>query len=509
MKNKTPILLIIFLIFGATTVIFAQNIINSQNSMLTPMEELGKNIYFDKISSPDKMACADCHSPKAGFTGPKAGTNLHGAAYRGAVAQRFGNRKPPSAAYATQSPVFRYDEEEALFVGGNFWDGRATGELLGSATAEQAQGPFLNPLEHNNASKKDVLEQIANSKYAWLWEVVWGEPISIETYEDIETNYDRLGLTIAEYEASSEVNQFSSKYDYYLQGMAELTEQEALGLILFNDPNKGNCAACHPSDLGPNDELPLFTDYTFDNLGAPKNPENPFYDMDEVYINGVPINPLGADWIDYGLGGFLETHPDPVWQAMAAENMGKQKVPTLRNVDKRPGKGFPKAYLHNGVFKSLKEVVHFYNTRDVIGSNWPPPEVAENINSDEMGDLGLTDEEEDAIVAFMGTLSDGYKLKKSSMSTSNDLISEVTFKVFGQNPFTTMTWLTYYLPEETTIELDVFNISGKKVRTLERGVLTAGDHQVKFVANDLPGGVYIIRLQAGSQVMTEKVALIR
>jgi cytochrome c peroxidase len=119
MKNKTTILLIIFLIFGATTVILAQNITLSQNSTLTPMEELGKKIYFDKISSPDKMACADCHSPKVGFTGPKSGTNLHGAAYRGAVAQRFGNRKPPSAAYATQSPVFHYDITEGLFIGGN------------------------------------------------------------------------------------------------------------------------------------------------------------------------------------------------------------------------------------------------------------------------------------------------------------------------------------------------------------------------------------------------------
>ena len=91
---------------------------------------------------------------------------------------------------------------------------------------------------------------------------------------------------------------------------------------------------------------------------------------------------------------------------MAEENMGKHKVPTLRNVDKRPGKGFTKAYVHNGVFKSLKEVVHFYNTRDV--KDWPQPEVPENVNTDELGDLGLTHQEEVAIVAFMKTLSDGY-----------------------------------------------------------------------------------------------------
>ena len=191
--------------------------------------------------------------------------------------------------------------------------------------------------------------------------------------------------------------------DAYLAGMAELTEQEAWGLELFN--GKAMCSACHPSEPGENGEPPLFTDFTFDNLGVPKNPKNPFYSMDKVFLDdGSPINPEGADWIDPGLGGFLQTRPE--WEALAPENMGKHKVTTLRNVDKRPGIGFPKAYMHNGVFKSLKEVVHFYNTRDV--EDWPPPEVPENVNTDELGDLGLTLEEEEAIVVFMKTLSDGY-----------------------------------------------------------------------------------------------------
>jgi len=120
------------------------------------------------------------------------------------------------------------------------------------------------------------------------------------------------------------------------------------------------------------------------------------------------FNPDGYDWVDFGLGAFLESHPD--YSGLAEDNMGKHKVPTLRNVGLSPGKGFTKAYMHNGVFKSLKEVVHFYNTRDI--EEWPPAEVPENVNTDELGDLGLTDEEEDAIVAFMLTLSDGYKLPK-------------------------------------------------------------------------------------------------
>lgn len=371
---------------------------SKKSTELTPTELLGKKIFFDKISEPGSMSCADCHGPDVGFTGPNPGINNKGAVYKGAVPHRFGNRKPPSAAYATFSPVFYYDANEKVFIGGSFWDGRATGELLGNPAADQALGPFLNPVEQNNSSKEAVLKQIAKSKYADLWEEVWGN----KPLDDIEENFDRIGLSIAAYEASKEVNPFSSKYDAFLEGSANLTEKETLGLLLFN--GKGKCAECHPG----NGKKALFTDFTYDNLGVPKNPDNPFYKMDKVYLNdGSPINPLGAEWIDYGLGGFLENNP--TYSSKAKENMGKHKVPTLRNVGKSPGKNFPKAYMHNGVFKSLKEVVHFYNTRDV--KNWPEPEVKENINVDELGNLGLTEKEEDAIVAFLHTLSDGYIIK--------------------------------------------------------------------------------------------------
>ncbi len=392
-----------FAFVAVIALVASEGILGVQASALTPKEELGKLLFFDNISEPPWMSCAECHGSKAGWTGPIAGINIHGAVYRGAVPQRFGNRKPPSSAYATFSPIFHFDDAEGIFVGGNFWDGRATGEELGNPAADQAQGPFLNPVEQNNPSEQAVCEKVAASKYADLFEEVWG-PGSLDCVSDVAGTYDRIALSIAAYEASSEVNQFSSKYDAYLAGEAELTEQEALGLEVFN--GKGMCAACHPSEPGPYSDKPLFTDFTYDNLGVPKNPENPFYRMDEVFLDdGTPINPEGADWIDPGLGGFLTTRPE--WDDLAGENMGKHKVPTLRNVDKRPGKGFPKAYMHNGVFKSLKEVVHFYNTRDV--EDWPPPEVPQNVNTDELGDLGLTPEEENAIVAFMQTLSDGWK----------------------------------------------------------------------------------------------------
>ena len=386
---------------------------------LTPKEKLGKNLFFDNISSPDWVSCATCHSPDVGWTGPNPGLNKNGAVYRGAVPTRFGNRKPPSAAYATLSPIFHYDSVNELFVGGNFWDGRATGERLGNPAADQALGPFLNPVEQNNASKQAVCEQVETSKYAVLFEEVWG-PGSLDcSLSGVDAMYDQIGLSIAAYESSSEVNQFSSKYDAYQAGKASLSAEEAWGLALFE--GKAMCSACHPAG-----GLSLFTDFTFDNLGVPRNPENPFYDMDEEYLaDGSPINPEGRNWIDEGLGTFLQSRPE--WQALAAENIGKHKVPTLRNVGKRYGKGYPKAFGHNGYFKSLKSIVHFYNTRDVKPpcpdpfttekdalkmACWPAPEVASNVNTDELGDLGLTDAEEDAVVAFMNTLSDGYKVKK-------------------------------------------------------------------------------------------------
>jgi cytochrome c peroxidase len=361
-----------------------------QNGSLTYIQQLGKNIFFDKISVPaNKTACADCHGSSVGFTGPDELINKHGSVYHGANGS-FGNRKPPSAAYATFSPILQ--QVGGVFAGGNFWDGRATGERLGSPSAEQALGPFLNPREHNVANPLDVLMIIEKSKYISLWKKVWGENLRYSTQEEISLNFDRVGLAIAAYEGSSEVNQFSSKFDYYLKSLVELTSEEASGLELFNS----KCASCHISEsIG--ETPPLFTDFTFDNLGVPVNPENPVYDYDPGFI-------------DYGLGGFLLTRPDYI--SMAPVNMGKQKVPTLRNVDKRPGIGFTKAYMHNGVFKSLKEVVHFYNTRDVpganSGANWPAPEVSANVNTVDLGNLGLTDGEENAIVAFMKTLSDGY-----------------------------------------------------------------------------------------------------
>jgi len=364
---------------------------------LSPLEQLGKMLFFDEqLSTPPGQSCAACHGPDVGFTGPIEAINAAGAVYPGAVHVRFGNRKPPAAAYAGWSPPLSYDEDEEVWIGGMFWDGRATGWRLGDPLAEQALGPFLNPLEQNNPKASLVCNRVARSDYAHLFEEVWG-PGALDCRRHLEGTYDRIGMAIAAYERSDEVNPYSSKYDYYLAGLVDLTDEELWGLELFEREDKGNCAACHPSQPGPNGEPPLFTDFTYDNLGGPTNPDNPFYHAPPKW------NPDGDAWVDLGLGGFLM---NTEYADMAEANHGKQKVPTLRNVDKRPYDGFVKAYTHNGYFRSLEELVHFYNTRDV--EDWPPPEVKANVNTEELGNLGLTPEEETAIVAFMRTLSDGY-----------------------------------------------------------------------------------------------------
>ena len=367
-------------------------------AQLTPIEDLGKRLFFDtNLSTPPGQSCATCHDPTAGFTGPISAINAGGAIYPGAVPRRTGNRKPPTAAYGGDSPALFFDAVEGLWIGGMFWDGRATGARLGDPLAEQAQGPFLNPLEQNNPNPKFVVQRVAMSSYASLFEQVWG-PGSLNWKDDVPGAYERIARSIAAYERSSEVNPFSSKYDAWLRGEATLTVEEELGRQLFE--GRAMCANCHISQPGPGGEPPLFTDFTYDNIGTPKNPDNPFYSMPSS------TNPDGFAWVDPGLGGFLMAAGFPY--GMYETEFGKHKVPTLRNVDLRPHAGFVKAYGHNGFFKSLEDIVRFYNTRDVPGAGWPPPEEPRNVNTEELGDLGLTAAEERAIVAFLKTLSDGF-----------------------------------------------------------------------------------------------------
>jgi cytochrome c peroxidase len=253
------------------------------------------------------------------------------------------------AAYAAFVPPLHKDTVEDIWVGGLFWDGRA------NSLEEQAMGPPLNPLEMANLDTVSIRDKLSQLDYAGMFKEIYGP----DALDDPSTAYSNMADAIAAYERSAELNRFDSKYDHFLRGEAELSEQEIRGMGLFVAEKKGNCAACHPSTPSADGTPPLFTDYTYDNLGAPRNPENPFYTL------STDLNPDGFEYIDFGL------------------------------------------YLHNGVFKTLYQVVAFYNTRDV--GPWPPPEVAENVNDEELGDLGLTNQEIEDIVAFLMTLNDGWK----------------------------------------------------------------------------------------------------
>jgi cytochrome c peroxidase len=363
---------------------------------LPPLARLGRQIYTDtNLSEPKGQSCASCHDVRVGFTDP----NKAEPTSRGAVRAMSTGRNSPPAGYADFSPPFHFDTESELWIGGQFWDGRA------STLEEQAGGPFLGPVEMNNPSKQHVIDKVRKSAYARDFTKQFGA----KAFDDVDTAYRNLTVAIAAYERSKAFQRFNSKYDAYLLGQASLSPAEARGLALFNDPAKGNCAACHVSEPARDPvsneitQLPLFTDYSYDNLGVPKNPANRFY--------GLPasVNPAGAAWVDLGLGGRSDMD--------LSTEVGKFKVPSLRNI------AVTGPYMHNGYFSSLRNVVEFYNARDVkpackgdkvseakavsLGC-WPAPEVATNVNRSELGNLGLTRREVDDIVAFMNTLTDGY-----------------------------------------------------------------------------------------------------
>ena len=343
---------------------------------------LGKLIFEDtNLSSPSGQSCASCHQSDNFFADPGQAVSA------GANAQLFGNRNAPSISYVKFNPELFWNKEESLWMGGFFHDGRA------KTLQEQAGGPFLNPLEMGNKTMAEVVAKVKAADYNVLFEQLYGAQI----WQDSDAAFNAITAAIVAYEQGPEFATFSSKYDYYLQGKVQLSAQEKLGLELFEAEDKGNCAACHPSQVSDEIPQPLFTDYSYDNIGQPANRDLAFYKMDVLF------NPQGLAYLDMGLANNPHINN-------AHEEKGKFKVATLRNVAQTA------PYLHNGVFDSLKEVVEFYNQRDVeikkplAEQRWARAEVKENVNDEELGDLKLTAAEVDALVAFMKTLTDGYSL---------------------------------------------------------------------------------------------------
>jgi cytochrome c peroxidase len=463
-----------------------------QGTGVQAIQILGKLMNYDINMSVNKdTACSSCHMPYVGFGGPIPSVNLTMTAYPGSVHYRAGKRTPQRYPYAPFFPVLNYNPTQGAFFGGNFWDSRATGYLLRNPDANQAQGPPLDPAEMGNPDLACIAYKLSLAVYRPLFEEVWGadslninfpsdtaqicatpngaaslggsaEPVALSPSDRTKatTVYNDWGLSIDAYEESLGVSAFSSKFDAFLANKATLTADEMAGYNLFK--GKGNCNSCHldgrstaPSptalmavDTGTAaDTRPLFTCFGSSNLGLPKNPSDAFYYEFTPDGFGFTLNPEGFDYTDYGLGTFLRSgfgsapNPNSEWTKYASKSDGQMQTMTARNValaplqcpsTEAPGPYFQKAFFHNGYIKSLKQLVHFYNTRDVYpeavesgncptGTTekvncWPSPEVPANEDMT-VGKLGLTDTEENQIVAFLRTLSDGYTTPYPNIGT--------------------------------------------------------------------------------------------
>ena len=460
---------------------------------------VGKALNFDRNISPfHDRACAFCHMPYAGFSGSIPSVNLTMIAYPGSYNYRAGKRTAQRYPYAPSFPVLNYNATQQAFFGGNFWDSRATGYLIGSPDANQAQGPPVDTQEHALPDTACVAFRLQSAVYKSFFIELWGDdldsikfphnteeicevpggasifgtdtmPIKLSPVDRAIANhvYDHWGLSLDQYETSPDVSAFSSKFDAWLFSPTSypLTADELAGYNLFR--GKGNCNSCHldgrstaPTPAPPDgtdptamdtgvaaSTTPLFTCFGSSNLGLPLNPRDAFYYQTTPDFFGFTANPYGFGYRDLGLGTFLRSgfgswaSPNDDWTQFAPLQDGRMQTLTARNVamvppqcptTEAPGPYFQKEFFHNGYIKSLKQLVHFYNTRDVFKQSvesgscpagtvekvtcWPSPEVPQNMDMT-IGHLGLTDQEENQIVAFLQTLNDGFTTPYPDINT--------------------------------------------------------------------------------------------
>lgn len=363
----------------------------SGGAALSQAAVLGEKIFRDEsLSASGKQACASCHDPASAH----AQANDLAVQLGGANLDQAGFRAVPSLRYLNITPAFFFDKDGTP-TGGFDRDGRA------QTLAEQARRPFLAPFEMANASTADVIEHLQRTPYAEEFRQVFGAGI----FDNADDAFDRVVFALQQYQQEDpEFHPFDSKYDQFLAGKTQLTDAELRGLALFNDPGKGNCAACHPSAPGADGAPPLFTDFSFDNLGVPRNPAIPAT-ADPAYF-------------DMGLCG-----PDRTDLSSRTDLCGAFKVPTLRNVATR------KVFFHNGYFKSLRDALGFYVRRDTNPEEWYPLAVdgtvqkfndlpaayRRNVNTSEApynrqpGTApALSAAEIEDLIRFLGTLTDGY-----------------------------------------------------------------------------------------------------
>jgi cytochrome c peroxidase len=308
--------------------------------------ELGRRIFFDRsLSASGRLACASCHSATHAYGPPDALAVQRG----GAALDRQGVRAVPSLRYVLNrtpvwfkeyidNPAERLREGNEPPSGGFGWDGRF------NSLQEQASFPLLSPDEMANATPAEVVRKLARAAYASEFRQAFGAHI----FEDPPQAYARALDALERFELDDpSFHPFTSKFDRYLDGRESLTAQEKRGLTLFDDPERGNCAACHTDRTGADGSHPLFTDYQFEALGVPRNPE--------IHANAR------RDYFDEGACGPLRRDP-----TLPPTDCGLFKTPGLRNVASR------RVFFHNGRFHSLREALRFYAQRDTQPQRWYP-----------------------------------------------------------------------------------------------------------------------------------------
>jgi len=361
--------------------LFTVSLSTNANEIEVVKIELGKQLYFDQnLSFNRTQSCATCHAPDKGFVDHQE-KKFKGAVSLGDDGKSFGDRSAPTASYANQIPEFHL-RKNGQYVGGQFWDGREP-NLKG-----QAGGPPLNSMEMGMPSKESVLARLKeNDIYIKSFKEVYGDDV----FDTPENAYQALTESIALFEKTDFFSPFDSKYDRYLDGEYQLTEQEDLGMTLFFSDQFSNCNHCHQLKAMPATKKETFSDYTYHNIGVPVN----------VAVRSHNQTP--RDYRDYGLFNNLKV-TDP-------SNKGKFKVPTLRNV------AVTAPYMHNGIFTELETVVDFYNKYNSKNKKrqinpetdqaWAEPEVQENISLEQLqSGPALDDKRIKALVAFMKLLTD-------------------------------------------------------------------------------------------------------
>lgn len=365
------------------------------------LTDLGRRMFFDtRLSASGRLSCASCHDPAFAY-GPPNGRAVQ---LGGEDMRQSGPRAVPGLKYLRATPQFQEhyhdsDEEADESVdngptGGLTWDGRV------DSGHAQARLPLLSPAEMANASVAAVVERARAAGYDAELRRLFGETL----FDDADRAFDAITMAFESFEQDvATFEPYSSKYDAVLAGKATLTEAEAHGLALFNDPAKGNCASCHISERAKDGTPPQFTDHGLIALGVPRNPE-------------IPAN-ADPGYHDLGLCGPMRTDLQD-----RPEYCGLFKTPTLRNVALRT------TFFHNGAFHDLREVVRFYVQRDTNPEKWYPraadgsvrkfddlpAQYHENVNMEppfggQPGDEpALTDSEITDLVAFLRTLTDGY-----------------------------------------------------------------------------------------------------